>query len=70
LDNAGFLQHIMSATGALLGLFSPQHIVKAGLNQDQVIKPHDLHGPCHPAHIACMAGLNQNKTGFHEGKRA
>ena len=63
--NARLLQHIERTAGALDGFFLAQHIGPARRHQHQVVKTHDFHGAGGGAHIASMAGVDQDKTGLH-----
>lgn len=65
VHNTGLGQHVVGATGALDGFFAPQHIGPTGGDQHQFVKTHDFHGPRRRAHVAGVAGFNQDKTCLH-----
>ena len=64
-DDACVVQHIQGAAGALDGFLAPQHVGPAWSDQHQVVKPHGFHGTGGGAHIAGVAGVDQDKTGLH-----
>ena len=69
LHDAGVVQHVQGPTGTLDGFLTAQHIGPARSHQHQVIKPHDLHGPCHTTDVTGMAGLDQDEAGAGHGHR-
>jgi hypothetical protein len=64
-NNAGVVQHVQRTAGALNRFFATQHVGPARFDQHQVAKTHDLHGAGGRTYVAGMAGVNQDKTGFH-----
>ena len=67
VHNSGFVQHVIGTTGSLDGFFLAQHIGITGGHQHHVIKAHDLQGTGSRAHVAGVAGFNQDKSGSHRG---
>ena len=65
VDHAGLGQHVQGPTGPLDGFFLAQHIGPTRAHQHQVVKAHDPHGPGRGAHIASVAGLDQDESGLH-----
>jgi hypothetical protein len=70
--DAGVFQHIEGTAGALDGFLAPQHVGPARRHQHQVVKTHGFHGAGGGAHIAGVAGLDQDENGcaWNKSRRA
>ena len=66
--DAGIVQHIQRTTGTLNRLFASQHIRPARCHQHHVAKAHGFHRPRRCAHVAGVAGVDENEAGFHAVK--
>ena len=69
-DDARVVQHVVRAAGALDGFFLAQHVGPARVDQHQLVKAHDLERARRRAHVAGMAGLNQDESGFQNKSKA
>jgi hypothetical protein len=64
-DDAGVFEHVERAAGPLDGFLAVQHIGPARRHQHQVVKTHGFHGAGGGAHIAGVAGIDQDESGMH-----
>ena len=67
VNDAGAVQHVQGSTGTLDGFLPPQHIGPARGDQHHIGKPHGFHGAAGSAHVAGVAGVDEDEAGFHGG---
>ena len=68
LHDAAVLEHIERPARALDGFLLAQHVGPARSDQHEFVEPHGLDRPRSRAHVACMAGIDEDEAGFHDGK--
>src|SRR6218665_801859 len=64
-NDAGLPEQVQGAAGALYGFFVPQHVGPAWGHQHQIVKTHGFHRAGDCAHIAGVAGVDQDEAGLH-----
>src|SRR6218665_1490525 len=64
-NDAGLPEQVQGAAGALYGFLVPQHVGPAWGHQHQIVKTHGFHRAGDCAHIAGVAGADQDETGLH-----